>query len=115
MKEQAGWTVEFYVDARGNSPVTAFMDGLPEQEQAKMARAIALLREFGTLLGMPHARHIERGLWELRAGAGRIFYFAHTGRRFILLHAYLKQRQVAPRQEVATARRRGTEFLEGER
>jgi phage-related protein len=58
-------------------------------------------------------RSVE-GLWELRAGAGRIFYVAYTGRRFILLHAYYKKSQKAPPQEIETAQRRLADFLERE-
>ncbi len=64
--------------------------------------------------GLPHARPIDAGLWELRAGAARLFYFAYINRRFIMLHGYRKQSQKAPRQEIETARRRWAAFLEGE-
>ena len=107
----SGWCVEFYTDARGHSPVLAFLDSLPGQERARVARVIALLREFGPLLGMPHARPVE-GIWELRAGATRVFYFPHTGRRFTLLHGYLKHSQRTPERIIEIAKRRWTDCLE---
>jgi phage-related protein len=61
---------------------------------------------------MPYASHIEGPLWELRAGAGRLFCFMDTGERFILLHAYRKKSQKAPRREIDTALRRMREFQE---
>ena len=108
------WAVEFYTDARGNSPVEEFLQSLSKRERTEAARAMGLLREFGLLLGMPHARPVG-GLWELRAGAGRIFYFAHTGRRFILLHAYRKKGRKTPKREIETAQRRWADFVERER
>ncbi len=90
-----------------------FLSGLPVQERAKIARVIDLLQEFGPLLGMPHARPVG-DLWELRAGAGRLFYFAYTGRRFILLHGYRKQGQKTPKREIELAQRRWADFLERE-
>ena len=44
----------------------------------------------------------------------RVIYFAHTGRRFILLHAFLKKTRKTPRPELAIARKRLTGFLETE-
>jgi len=114
MAEQGTWTVDFYFDARDRSPVLDFINALPKREQAKLLRALGLLQEFGPLLSMPHARPIDGKLWELRGGAGRIFYFAYTGRRFVLLHAYLKRTQEAPKQEIATALRRMADFVERE-
>ena len=58
---------------------------------------------------------MERGLWELRAGAGRLFYAAHAGQRFIVLHGHRKKGRKAPRNEIETALRRWSDFLERER
>ncbi|RIK38231.1 MAG: type II toxin-antitoxin system RelE/ParE family toxin [Chloroflexi bacterium] len=116
MAEQAqpAWQVEFYADSRGRCPALTFVQSLPKKEQAELLRVLELLQEFGLQLGMPHARPIA-GLWELRAGPGRLFYVAHIGRRFIILHGYRKQSQAAPRREIETAHRRWADFLEQER
>ena len=53
------WAVEFYTDARDRSPVGEFLDALPEPERVEARNALRLLREFGTLLGMPHARPLS--------------------------------------------------------
>ncbi len=107
------WRVEFYVDARNRAPALEFIKSMSKQEQAELLRVLELLAEFGVKIGMPHARPIE-GMWELRAGAGRLFYVAHTGRRFIVLHGYRKRSQAAPRREIETALRRWADFLEKE-
>ena len=106
------WRVVFYKDSRGRSPIAEYLDALPVAEQTAAEEAFRLLREFGTLLGMPHARHISGKLWELRPGVNRFFYFAHVGRRFVILHTYRKQGQKTPPQELATAERRLAEVLE---
>jgi phage-related protein len=77
-------------------------------------QVIDMLHDYGLHLGMPHARPIA-GMWELRAGPGRFFYVAATGRRFIILHGYRKQSQAAPRREIETAQRRWSNFLEQEK
>ena len=52
-------------------------------------------------------------VWELRPRANRFFYFTYVGRRFVVLHAYRKQSQKTPSQELALAERRLAEVLEG--
>jgi len=63
-------------------------------------------------------KHLENKLWELRVQAGRkayrVIYFAWTGQRFILLHAFLKKSAKTPRQELTIAEARLTDFLSRE-
>jgi phage-related protein len=114
MPEEKRWTVEFYTDVRGRRPAWEFVQALPAKEYAAMLRALDLLQEFGVCLKMPHVAPVEKGLWELRAEAGRLFYFAHTGRRFIILHGYRKKSQKAPRREIEMALRRWDDLLRRE-
>jgi len=123
------WPVEFYADARGRTPAYEFIESLPPGEHAAALRALDLLARYGPRLGMPHARHIEGLLWELRAGPGRLFYFPYLGelracesqlgkgdsqalKRFIILHAYRKRTPKAPKREIETAIRRMSDILE---
>jgi phage-related protein len=112
-----GWTIEFYTDARGKSPVLEYINGLPARERAKIRYHLRLLQEFGTKLGMPHARPLtgHKRLWELRPGAIRLFYFAHTGHRFIILHGFRKKGRKTPQRHIAAAERYMADFLEGEK
>lgn len=112
MSQPSKWQVEFYTDLRGSNPVLEFVNGLANRERAKVFRVLKLLQDYGILLAMPHALPLEKGLWELRAGAGRVFYFAHLDWRLILLHGYLKKSQQTPTKEIKTALRRMSEFKE---
>jgi len=114
--QQPDWTIEFYTDRRGHSPVVEFINALPVREQAEVRNALRLLREFGTLLGMPHARPLtgHHKLWELRPGPNRLLYFAHTGRRFVILHGFRKRSQRTLAREIRIAERRMAEILERE-
>ena len=103
---RSGWIVELYLDDNGRSPVAEFLQGMPVQDRAKIARYLQLLQEFGPLLTMPHARRLGGKLWELRPDAFRVLYFAHTGQRFIILHVYRKKSRRAPRKEIELALRR---------
>lgn len=106
------WRIVFYKDARGNDPIEEYLNRLPAAERVAAVEAIRLLQEFGTFLGMPHAKHIRGKVWELRPEANRFFYFAYVGRRFIILHAYRKQSRKTPRRELAVAERRLAEVLQ---
>ena len=88
------------------------MNILSARDRAKVNNVLRLLEEFGTDLGMPHARRIKGRLWELRPGDNRLFYFLQIERKFIILHGYRKRSMKAPEKEIATALRRMQEFLE---
>jgi phage-related protein len=84
------------MDEEGNAPVKDFILGQPDGAIAEILHVFKLLRQFNITLGMPYVRKINRsGIRELRIKHGsdiyRIFFFAHTGQRFILLHAILKK------------------------
>jgi hypothetical protein len=57
------WTIVFYTDHRGKQPVIDFIASLPINEQAKLRNTLRLLLEFGTRLGMPHARPVKNKIW----------------------------------------------------
>ena len=106
------WSIRFYEDHRGKSPVLDFIKNLPASDRAKVNNTLRLLEGFGTVLGMPHARQIEGRLWELRPGGNRLFYFLYVNNQFVILHGYRKQSMKAPEKEIDTARRRMDELLE---
>lgn len=111
-KENSIWQINFYEDHRGKSPVLEFINALPAGDRAKINNVFRLLTEFGTHLGMPHARPIEGKLWELRPGSNRLFYFLFTGKTFVILHGFRKQTMRTPEREIEIAKRRIIELLE---
>ena len=76
------------------------MDELPPKTRAKVVRLIDLLAEQGVLLKEPYTRQIRGKIRELRVkdhlGNIRLLYFTVTGRRFILLHGFLKKTDKTP-------------------
>lgn len=93
------WEVVLYSKENGEVPVLEFQRSLPVKHRAKSTRDIDMLAEFGPDLQEPFVKALRgdryRGMWELRtrfAGdISRIFYFLSSGRRFVLLHGYLKK------------------------
>ncbi len=110
------WTVEFYRDPDGHEPVKSFFNSLPRSARAKVVRTLALLKEYGVLLKEPYTRQVKGKIRELRIkdsqGNVRVFYFTHTGKRFILLHGFVKKTEKTPVREIETAERRMNDFLE---
>lgn len=106
------WQIRFYEDRRGKSAVLDFINTLPARDRAKVFNTLRLLQEFGTDLGMPHARRIDGRLWELRPGDNRLFYFLLVNDTFVILHGFRKQSMKTPESEIETARRRMQELME---
>jgi len=109
------WVVEYYRDARGREPVGEFIDALPVGTQAKIFRFIDLLARRHVLLKEPYTKQIRGKLRELRVvdavGKIRVLYFAHTGKRFILLHGFVKKTGKTPSREIDIAEQRMQDHL----
>ena len=98
----------FYVDNRGNEPVKDFILGQSNSAIAEIIHVLRLLREFNITLGMPYVDKIgPASIRELRIKHGsdiyRIFFFAHTGRKFVLLHAIKKKRSKISQNDIRLA------------
>lgn len=78
-------------------------------------RISELLEGFGPQhVGMPHVRPLGEKLWEMRlmgsAGIDRAIYTAASGRRLIVLHAFVKKTQKTPQRAIDAAHRRMREI-----
>jgi phage-related protein len=114
------WKVEFYQSPSGNPVVYDWFLQQESKVQARFAQIFDLLQDKGILVGMPYVRPIvNTKLYEIRIEQDkniyRIFYFAYTGRRFILLHGFQKKTQKTPKQEIELAEKRRKEFLNQEK
>ena len=109
------WSIEYYQSEAGRSSVQEFIDSLDAKSKARVARTLDLLEEFGTDLGMPYARHLERQLWELRVRHGRnryrIIYFLASGQTLVLLHEFAKKTGPVPRSDMEIAEQRRDDYL----
>jgi phage-related protein len=110
------WSVEFYADADGDSPVLDWYESLDEKTKAKLIWIFQLLETNGIEVGMPYIKPLGDKLYEVRAdvnrNAFRVIYFLYTDRRFILLHGFQKKTQKTPEKELARARKYLEDFLE---
>lgn len=114
--ESKKWRILFYETPAGNSPVKDFIRKLSPTKRAATIEEIDLLEEFGIDLGMPHARPLSDGLWELRAraadGLTRILYFTSSReqRAFVLLHGVEKDQRTISDVERKTALKRKKDY-----
>ncbi len=109
------WHVIFYSDNEGNEPVKDFVLSQSNGAIAEILHVLKLLRQFNITLGMPYVRKIDKsGVRELRIKHGsdiyRIFFFACTGRRFVLLHAILKKEDKVPESDKKLAIQRMNDY-----
>src|SRR5712692_6619467 len=65
-------------------------------------------------VGLPHVRPLGDKLWEMRLrgrdGIGRAIYTAAGGRRWVVLHAFVKKTQKTPRSAINLALKRSKEL-----
>ena len=107
------WTVEFLNDA-----VEQEFLSVPKDLQARLVRITDLVESYGLEnLSMPHVRHLQDKLWEIRgkgkSGIARALYVAVVGRRVVILRVFVKKTQKAPAGEIVLALSRMKEIDHG--
>ena len=72
---------------------------------------IELLQQNGTRLNDNITKHLEDGIWELRPGNNRVFYFFYENNTFVLLHQFRKKSQKTPKREIEKAKSERIDYL----
>ena len=105
----------FYDKPDGTKPAKDFILGLPMKMRAKITRTTAILEASGTDLREPHSKHLDDGIFELRAKVGtnitRVLYCFIVGRRIILTHGFVKKTDKTPPAEITKAKQYRHEYL----
>jgi phage-related protein len=105
----------FYDKSDGTEPAKEFLDELDAKMFTKLVRAIDILKAGGTAVREPYSRHLEDGIFEVRAQIGsdisRVLYFFYIGRRFVLTHGFIKKTQKTPPSEIERAKKYRTEYM----
>lgn len=81
---------------------------LSDRMQARFLHVAGMLEELGPQrVGEPHVKHLEDKLWEMRMkdrdGIARAIYFAASGKRIIVVRAFVKKTRKTPRREIEVA------------
>ena len=114
------YTIEFYEKSNGESEIWEFLESLRKNASTnKDARIqykqtvlyIQLLQDNGTRLPENVTKHLGDGIWELRPGNNRVFYFYFNNDTFVLLHQFRKKSQKTPRREIDKAKSERDDYL----
>ena len=107
--------VKFYDKADGTKPAKDFILGLAIKMRAKMLRIVDFLEVNGSDLREPYSKHLDDGIFELRAQVGsdlsRVLYFFVLGRKVVLTHGFIKKTQKTPPSEIERAKRYRADYL----
>lgn len=111
-----GYDVDFFIRENGDCPVKEFLLSLDKKMRAKLLVELDLLEENGPQLREPYSKHLEDGIFELRAKQGsditRVLYFFFVGKKIVLTNGFTKKTQKTPRAEIATAKKYRAEYIE---
>ena len=114
----AKFKVLFYQKADGSEPVKQFLNSLDKKMRAKMVRTIEALQNNGNDLREPYSKHLDDGIFELRAKVGtdisRVLYFFFIGQRVIFTNGFIKKTQKTPKKEINLAKKYRNDFLQRE-
>jgi len=115
MDTHPNYKIHYFVDDKGIEPVKEYIDSLSVKEQEKVFSFIDLLLSRNGYLDQPYSKHIEAKIRELiidfSKNHHRIFYFTFTGKKIVLLHAFLKTTRRTPINEILRARNNHKYFL----
>ena len=108
--------VIFYRKRNGECPVEDFLLSLDKKMRAKIVKEISLLELEGNMLREPFSKHLEDGIFELRAKTGtnitRVLYFFYIGRKIVLTNGFVKKTQKTPISEIRTAKAYRSDYLQ---
>ena len=97
-----------------NDNVRAEVEALSAEHRAKFRRIVELMQTKGLdQVREPYVKHLEGRLWEMRLSGprtiARVIYVTASGRRIVVLHAFVKKTEKTPRQALVVAHARASE------
>ena len=114
------YEIEFYETEDGKCPIWDFLEALrlkaPTNKDARIQHKqaslyIELLQQNGTHMNAEITKHLDDGIWELRPGNNRIFYFFCQNDTYVLLHQFQKKSQKTPKREIEKAKAERNDYL----
>lgn len=104
------WCVEIL-----NEKVQKEIEAFPRDMRAHLQKIVELLQEFGPHhLGEPYIKPLKSKLWEIRCkgrdGIGRAVYMASSGKKLIILVAFIKKTPKTPQKILELALKRAKDI-----
>ena len=99
--------VRFYRSRTGKEPVRQWLRDLDDSDRKAIGLDLTRV-QFGWPIGMPLARSLKDGLWEVRSALpsqriARLVRCSHDG-MLIVLHGFIKKTQKTPADDLTLAR-----------
>ena len=114
------YEIEFYETEDGKCPIWDFLEALrlkaPTNKDARIQHKqaslyIELLQQNGTHMNAEITKHLDDGIWELRPGNNRVFYYFYQNDTYVLLHQFRKKSQKTPKREIEKAKTERNDYL----
>ena len=114
------YEIEFYETEDGKCRIWGFLEALrlkaPTNKDARIQHKqaslyIELLQQNGTHMNAEITKHLDDGIWELRPGNNRVFYFFYQNDTYVLLHQFRKKSQKTPKREIEKAKAERNDYL----
>lgn len=114
------YEIEFHEAEDGKCPIWDFLEALrlkaPTNKDARIQHKqaslyIELLQQNGTHMNAEITKHLDDGIWELRPGNNRVFYFFYQNDTYVLLHQFRKKSQKTPKREIEKAKAERNDYL----
>ena len=105
------WQVEIL-----NEAVVAELDAWPVKVRASLEKIVERIETLGLdRLHEPHVKHLQGKLWEMRPSAagddGRALYVTVTGKRVVIVAAFMKKTKKTPKRWLVLAEERAKGVL----
>ena len=99
-----------------NEAVLAEITALPRDMRAKLEHISRMIEAFGLeKMREPYVKHLQGSLWEMRLvgrdGISRAIYVTASGKRVVIVRAFIKKTQKTPRGEIELALKRAEEII----
>lgn len=108
----------FYENSKGCSPVKDLISKLDNSQQPsdisllkKIFFRFDIFEELNTRAPKEYVEHIQEGIWQIRIGRWRIFFFHWEKDKYVLLHPFMKKTQQTPIREIEQAKREKNDWL----
>ena len=114
------YKIEFYETVDGFSDVIELLESLRSKvgsvkdariQYSQLVRYIELLSINGTNLPADIVKHLGDGIWELRPGFNRVFFFYYANNTYVLLHHFRKKTQKTPGREIDKAVKEREDYI----
>lgn len=109
------FAIEFFDKENGSEPAKEFIFSLDKKMRTKVLFILDILADNGYELREPYSKHLEDGIFELRAKVGsdisRVLYFFYVGSRIVLTNGFIKKTQKTPEQQIKLSKQYRAEYL----